>query len=184
MDQGALTRRPAGQRCRRGQPRQGSDGSTGRPSGTSQRKTLISPERQALAGFLAGYADLTSERVRWTCASSLPVCPPVPAALRRAGPILSASAGTWKPRAGRATVARRLPCLLVSRPYPPAGVAGWLMRVTPAAAFAAQQTLVPYARSAASISRRTAIIRCHHGPASPCSAGTPCSLWGHSPHTR
>ncbi len=32
----------------------------------------------------------------------------------------------------------------MSFPYLPAGVADWLMRVTPAAAFAAQQTLVPY----------------------------------------
>jgi hypothetical protein len=37
-----------------------------------------------------------------------------------------------------------LPRVLVAIPFLPAGAANWLMRVTPAAAFAVQQTLVPY----------------------------------------
>ena len=37
-----------------------------------------------------------------------------------------------------------LPYLLIANPFLPAGAAGWLARVTPAAAFAVQQTLVPY----------------------------------------
>ncbi len=37
-----------------------------------------------------------------------------------------------------------LPYLLVANPFMPDSVAGWLTRVTPAAAFAVQQTLVPY----------------------------------------
>ncbi|MET0493000.1 MAG: ABC transporter permease subunit [Actinoplanes sp.] len=37
-----------------------------------------------------------------------------------------------------------LPYLLIANPFMPAGVTEWLGRVTPAAAFAVQQTLVPY----------------------------------------
>jgi len=37
-----------------------------------------------------------------------------------------------------------LPFVLVAIPFMPAGVSDWLTRVTPAAAFAVQQTLVPY----------------------------------------
>ena len=38
-----------------------------------------------------------------------------------------------------------LPYLLVAQlPFLPAGMSDWLARVTPAAAFAVQQTLVPY----------------------------------------
>ena len=37
-----------------------------------------------------------------------------------------------------------LPYLLIANPFMPAGVANWLTRVTPAAAFAVQQTLVRY----------------------------------------
>ena len=37
-----------------------------------------------------------------------------------------------------------LPYLLIANPFMPAGVTEWLARVTPAAAFAVQQTLVPY----------------------------------------
>ena len=37
-----------------------------------------------------------------------------------------------------------LPYILVANPFMPASVSNWLTRVTPAAAFASQQTLVPY----------------------------------------
>ncbi|MGP3966773.1 ABC transporter permease subunit [Streptomyces sp. 6N223] len=41
-------------------------------------------------------------------------------------------------------VAIVLPCVLIANPFMPASVSDWLTRVTPAAAFAVQQTLVPY----------------------------------------
>jgi uncharacterized membrane protein len=43
-----------------------------------------------------------------------------------------------------ALVAVVLPYLLVANPFMPTGVSDWLTRVTPAAAFAVQQTLVSY----------------------------------------
>jgi uncharacterized membrane protein len=41
-------------------------------------------------------------------------------------------------------VAIVLPYILIAIPFMPASVSNWLTRVTPAAAFAVQQTLVPY----------------------------------------
>jgi ABC-type transport system involved in multi-copper enzyme maturation permease subunit len=71
------------------------------------------------------------------------------AALLAAASILALAAGTIFRRSAGAvttvTAAIVLPYLLVAQiPFIPAGVTDWLTRVTPAAAFAVQQTLVPY----------------------------------------
>ncbi|MGI8331683.1 ABC transporter permease subunit [Actinomadura scrupuli] len=70
------------------------------------------------------------------------------AALLSTASILALSAGTiFRHSAGAVTtviVAIVLPYVLIANPFMPAGVADWLTRVTPAAAFAVQQTLVPY----------------------------------------
>lgn len=57
-----------------------------------------------------------------------------------AGAILRHSAGAVT----AVIVAIVLPYVLIANPFMPASVANWLTRVTPAAAFAVQQTLVPY----------------------------------------
>jgi ABC-type transport system involved in multi-copper enzyme maturation permease subunit len=70
------------------------------------------------------------------------------AALLACASILALSVGTVLRRgAGAVTtviVITVLPYLLIANPFMPAGVANWLTRVTPAAAFAVQQTLVRY----------------------------------------
>jgi hypothetical protein len=71
------------------------------------------------------------------------------AALLATASILALAAGTmFRRSAGAVTtvmVAIVLPYLLVAQiPFIPADVTNWLTRVTPAAAFAVQQTLVPY----------------------------------------
>jgi hypothetical protein len=70
------------------------------------------------------------------------------AALLAIAAILALSVGTvLRNSAGAVTtviVALVLPYLLIANPFMPAGVANWLTRVTPAAAFAVQQTLVQY----------------------------------------
>ncbi|NUT97925.1 MAG: hypothetical protein HOY78_38520 [Saccharothrix sp.] len=71
------------------------------------------------------------------------------AALLAAASILALALGTlFRRSAGAvttATMAIVLPYLLVAQlPFLPAGVTDWLTRVTPAAAFAVQQTVVPY----------------------------------------
>jgi ABC-type transport system involved in multi-copper enzyme maturation permease subunit len=71
------------------------------------------------------------------------------AALLTAASILALAVGTiFRRSAGAVTAviaAIVLPYLLVAQiPFLPAGVTDWLTRVTPAAAFAVQQTLVPY----------------------------------------
>jgi ABC-type transport system involved in multi-copper enzyme maturation permease subunit len=71
------------------------------------------------------------------------------AALLAAASILTLAVGTiFRRSAGAVTTviaAIVLPYLLVAQiPFIPAGVTDWLTRVTPAAAFAVQQTLVPY----------------------------------------
>jgi hypothetical protein len=70
------------------------------------------------------------------------------AALLAAASILALAAGTmFRRSAGAVTtviVAVVLPYILVANPFTPAGVSDWLTQVTPAAAFAVQQTLVPY----------------------------------------
>jgi ABC-type transport system involved in multi-copper enzyme maturation permease subunit len=70
------------------------------------------------------------------------------AALLATASILALAAGTiFRRSAGAVTtviVAIVLPYMLVAIPFIPAGVTDWLTRVTPAAAFAVQQTLVPY----------------------------------------
>ena len=70
------------------------------------------------------------------------------AALLAAASILALAVGTmFRRSAGAVTtaiVAIMLPYILVANPFMPDGVSDWLTRVTPAAAFAVQQTLVPY----------------------------------------
>jgi ABC-2 family transporter protein len=70
------------------------------------------------------------------------------AALLATASILALAVGTmFRRSAGAVTtaiVAIVLPYILVANPFMPAGVSDWLTRVTPAAAFAVQQTLVPY----------------------------------------
>ena len=70
------------------------------------------------------------------------------AALLATASILALAVGTmFRRSAGAVTtaiVAIVLPYILVANPFLPAGVSDWLTRVTPAAAFAVQQTLVPY----------------------------------------
>jgi hypothetical protein len=71
------------------------------------------------------------------------------AALLATAAILALAAGTLFRRSAGAvttvTMAIVLPYLLVAQlPFIPADVTGWLTRVTPAAAFAVQQTVVPY----------------------------------------
>ena len=71
------------------------------------------------------------------------------AALLAAASILALAVGVvFRRSAGAVTTviaAIVLPYLLVAQiPFIPASVANWLARVTPAAAFAVQQTLVPY----------------------------------------
>lgn len=70
------------------------------------------------------------------------------AALLATASVLALAVGTlFRHGAGAvstAVVALVLPYLLVANPFLPAGAANWLTRVTPAAAFAVQQTLVPY----------------------------------------
>jgi ABC-type transport system involved in multi-copper enzyme maturation permease subunit len=70
------------------------------------------------------------------------------AALLAAASILALAVGTmFRRSAGAVTtviVAVVLPYILVANPFMPDSVSDWLTRVTPAAAFAVQQTLVPY----------------------------------------
>lgn len=70
------------------------------------------------------------------------------AALLAAASVLALSVGTvFRHSAGAVTtviVAIVLPYILVANPFMPASVSNWLTRVTPAAAFAVQQTLVRY----------------------------------------
>jgi hypothetical protein len=70
------------------------------------------------------------------------------AALLAATSILALALGAmFRRSAGAVTtaiVAIVLPYILVANPFMPHGVSDWLTRVTPAAAFAVQQTLVPY----------------------------------------
>jgi hypothetical protein len=70
------------------------------------------------------------------------------AALLATAAILALAVGTmFRRSAGTVTTVIAvivLPYLLVATPFMPAGVSDWLTRVTPAAAFAVQQTLVPY----------------------------------------
>jgi ABC-type transport system involved in multi-copper enzyme maturation permease subunit len=70
------------------------------------------------------------------------------AALLALASILALALGTVFRRGAAAVtavvVAIVLPYILVANPFMPPGAAGWLTRVTPAAAFAVQQTLVPY----------------------------------------
>jgi ABC-2 family transporter protein len=70
------------------------------------------------------------------------------AALLATASILALSVGTiFRHSAGAVTtviVAIVLPYILIANPFMPASVSNWLTRVTPAAAFAVQQTLVPY----------------------------------------
>jgi hypothetical protein len=70
------------------------------------------------------------------------------AALLAAASVLALAAGTvFRRSAGAVTsvvAAVVLPYILVANPFMPAVVADWLTRVTPAAAFAVQQTLVSY----------------------------------------
>jgi ABC-2 family transporter protein len=70
------------------------------------------------------------------------------AAMLATASILALAVGTmFRRSAGAVTTviaAIVLPYILVANPFMPAGVSDWLTRVTPAAAFAVQQTLVPY----------------------------------------
>jgi ABC-type transport system involved in multi-copper enzyme maturation permease subunit len=70
------------------------------------------------------------------------------AALLATASILALAVGTmFRRSAGAVTAviaAIVLPYILVAIPFMPAGASDWLTRVTPAAAFAVQQTLVPY----------------------------------------
>jgi ABC-type transport system involved in multi-copper enzyme maturation permease subunit len=70
------------------------------------------------------------------------------AALLATASILALAVGTmFRRSAGAVTtvlVAIVLPYILVANPFMPASVSDWLTRVTPVAAFAVQQTLVPY----------------------------------------
>ncbi|MEV0644431.1 ABC transporter permease subunit [Phytomonospora sp. NPDC050363] len=70
------------------------------------------------------------------------------AALLAAAAVLALSVGAILRRGAGAVTAVLLvivlPYLLIANPFMPAGVAGWLARVTPAAAFAVHQTLEPY----------------------------------------
>ncbi|HXA61712.1 MAG TPA: ABC transporter permease subunit, partial [Streptosporangiaceae bacterium] len=70
------------------------------------------------------------------------------AALLATASILALSVGAiFRHSAGAVTtviVAIVLPYILIANPFMPASVSDWLTRVTPAAAFAVQQTLVPY----------------------------------------
>ncbi|AGZ41294.1 hypothetical protein [Actinoplanes friuliensis] len=70
------------------------------------------------------------------------------AVLLAAASVLALSAGVIFRRSAVAVttvlVALVLPYLLVANPFMPVGAANWLTRVTPAAAFAVQQTLVEY----------------------------------------
>jgi ABC-type transport system involved in multi-copper enzyme maturation permease subunit len=70
------------------------------------------------------------------------------AALLATASILALAAGTMFRRSAWAVttviVATVLPYILVAIPFIPASVSDWLTRVTPVAAFAVQQTLVPY----------------------------------------
>jgi hypothetical protein len=70
------------------------------------------------------------------------------AALLATASIMALSVGTiFRHSAGAVTtviVAIALPYILIAIPFMPTSVSNWLARVTPAAAFAVQQTLVPY----------------------------------------
>ena len=70
------------------------------------------------------------------------------AALLAATAVLALAVGAVVRRGAEAVaavvVAIVLPCILIGIPFLPEGVADWLTRVTPAAAFAVQQTLVRY----------------------------------------
>ncbi|MGP3970620.1 hypothetical protein ACTWQH_23520 [Streptomyces sp. 6N223] len=70
------------------------------------------------------------------------------AALLATASVLALSVGAiFRHSAGAVTtviVALVLPYILIAIPFMPASVSDWLARVTPGAAFALQQTLVPY----------------------------------------
>lgn len=70
------------------------------------------------------------------------------AALLATASILALAVGAVLRRSAGAVptviVAIVLPYIVAAMPFLPAGVSDWLTRVTPAAAFAVQQTLVPY----------------------------------------
>jgi hypothetical protein len=74
-------------------------------------------------------------------------------------------------------VAIVLPYILIAIPFMPASVSNWLARVTPGAAFAIQQTLVPYDQIESIYTHTTAITRWHPGPGSPSWPATRWSAW-------
>ena len=60
----------------------------------------------------------------------------------------------------------------------PAGAAEWLLRITPAAAFASSRPSRSTTRSTTSTARATASTHSRPGPASPCCAPTPLLALG------
>ena len=66
-----------------------------------------------------------------------------------------------------------IPYVLAVPPGAPAGFAGWLLRVTPAAAFAVQQAMPQYHQVLANYTPRPASTRWRRGPVSRCSAPGP-----------
>ena len=104
------------------------------------------------------------------------------AALLAVAAVLALAVGTMLRRsAGAVTaviVAIVLPYILATASVLPAGAAQWLLRLTPAAAFAIQQSLpaVPAGQRRLH-ARRPATTRWRRGPASPCCAATPRSPW-------
>ena len=75
-----------------------------------------------------------------------------------------------------------LSVLAVALPVLPASAADWLLRVTPAAGFAIQQTVPRYPQVAASYTPAERLLPAgRRGPASPCCAPGPRSPWAWPP---
>ena len=64
-----------------------------------------------------------------------------------------------------------LPYILAVASVLPAGAANWLLRITPAAAFAVQQTLVQYHAGRDAYTPVNGSSPSRPGPASPCCCG-------------
>jgi hypothetical protein len=103
------------------------------------------------------------------------------AALLAVAAVLTVAVGTLLRRSAVAVttgiVVIVLPYILGTGDLLPAGAEQWLLRFTPAAAFAIQQSPPPTRKSRPATRRPPATSRSPRGPASPCCADTPRSRW-------
>ena len=141
------------------------------------RRRDHAPARPATSSAPSGNSDPAGDGAHRGCA-----CIAGTAALLAVAAVLALALGTLLRRSAAAvTVGDRgivLPYLLAVTPVLPAGAADWLLRITPAAGFAVQQSLPALpAGHRSTIRRRTGTSRSRRGPASRCCAPGPPPPW-------